>query len=74
VSFLRLDEGDYAVFGGMDGEIAGHIGAWAGNLSGAGLTDEYFAVLDFLATETLDAEALSSIVVYILGGTASFNM
>ena len=74
VGLLGFDEGDYAVLGCVNGKIAGHVGAWASNLSGASLTDENFAVLDFLTTEALDAEALASIVMYILGGTASFDM
>ena len=72
MGLLGLDEGDYTILGCVNGEIAGHISAWAGNLGGAGLANEDLAVLDFLAAEALDAEALTSIVVDVFGGTASF--
>ena len=74
MSLFGLDESDNAIFGSVDSEIPGHIGARAGDFSSAGLADENFAVFDFLATKTFDAEALASIVVNILGGTASFDM
>ena len=72
VSFLGLNKLDDAIFGGVDGEIAGHVSAWACNFRSTSLTDENFAVFDFLATEALDAKALASIVMDVFGGTASF--
>ena len=69
---FSFDEGNYAIFCGMDGEVARHISARAGDLSSASLADENFAVFDFLATKALDAEALASIVMDVFGGTASF--
>ena len=74
MGFLGFDKSNDAIFSGVNGEVAGHIGAGAGDFSGAGLTDENFAVFDFLPTKTLNAETLTSIVVNIFGGTASFNM
>jgi len=50
-----FDEGDLAVDGGMDGKIAAHESAWAGNFGGASLADENFASFDLLAAETLNA-------------------
>ena len=55
MGLLGLDEGDNAVLGRVDGEVAGHIGAGPGNLRSTGLTDENFAVFDFLTAEALDA-------------------
>ena len=72
MSLFGLNKSDYAIFGSVNSEIARHVGAWACELGRAGLTDENFAVFDFLATKTLDAEALASIVMDVFGGTASF--
>ena len=74
VGLFGLDEGDDAVSGGMDGEIAGDVGSLASNLRGASLADDDFAVLDFLATKTLHAETLAGVIMDIFGGTASFDM
>ena len=63
VILLGLDDDNLAVDSGMNGEIAAHESAWAGNLGSASLTDENFASLDLLATETLDAKSLAGIVV-----------
>ena len=74
MSFLSFDKSNYTIFGSVDRIITRHIGARTSKFRGAGLADENFAVFDFLATETLDAEALASIVMDIFGGTASFDM
>ncbi len=74
VGLFGFNESDYAVFSCVNRKVSRHISTRAGNFSGAGLADENFAVFDFLATETLNAEALASIVMDIFGGTASFNM
>ena len=72
VGLFRLDEGDDAVFFGVDGEVAGHVSPLAGELSGAGLANENLASLDPLATKAFDAEALTSVIMDVLGGTAGF--
>ena len=74
MGFFGFDKSNYAVFGSVDGEIAGHISAWTGDFGSTSLADENFAVFDFLATEALDAKALASIIMDIFGGTASFDM
>ena len=74
MGFFGFDKSNYAVFGSVDSEITGHIGARASDFGGTSLTDENFAVFDFLAAKALNAEALTSIVVNIFGGTASFDM
>ena len=74
VSLLGFDESDYPILCSMDSEVARHISAGTGDLGGASLADENFAVLYLLAAEALDAEALASIVMDIFGGTASFDM
>lgn len=56
-------EDNFAIDGCMNGEVAAHESARAGNLRSAGLTDEDLAGLDELATETLDAKSLAGIVV-----------
>ncbi len=63
VIFLGLHKNNFAIDGCMDGKIAAHEGARTGNLRSASLTDEDFASLDLLATETLDAKSLAGIVV-----------
>lgn len=67
VGLFGFDEGDDAVFGGVDGEIAGEVGAGTGDFGATGLADEDFASFDFLATEAFDAEALTSIIVNVFG-------
>ena len=61
-----LLEVDDAVFGGVDGEVAAHERAIAGNLRATGLADQYFAFADFLATKALHAEACTGVVVDVL--------
>ncbi len=63
VALLGLNEDDFAVDGGMDGEVAAHKSAWASNFGCTGLANENFAGFDVLATKTLDAEPLAGIVV-----------
>ena len=63
LGFLDLLEGDNTGLGGVDGVVAAHVRALTGDLGSACLADEYFAGVNFLATETLDAEALARVVV-----------
>ena len=63
VMLLGLNENNFTVDGCMDGKITAHEGARTGNLRSASLTDEDFASLYLLATETLDAKSLAGIVV-----------
>ena len=63
VMLLGFNENNFTVDGCMDGKIAAHEGARTGNLRSASLTDENFASLYLLATETLDAKSLAGIVV-----------
>ena len=72
MGFFGFDKSDYAIFGCVDGEVLGHVGARAGNLGRAGLADDDFAVFDFLTTKTLNTEPLTGGVVDIFGGTSSF--
>lgn len=58
----------------MNGEVAAGIGAITCNLGAASLTDENFAGADFLATETLNAEALPWAVVNVFACTACFDV
>ena len=46
---------DDAVFMGMYGEVAAHLGAWAGALGHADLADDNLSGFDFLAAIKLDA-------------------
>lgn len=55
MSFFDFSKGDRAVDGGMDGEIAAHESAWAGNFGSASLANEHFASFNFLTAKTLDA-------------------
>lgn len=61
--FLGLYKDDLTIDSCMDGEVAAHERAWAGDLRSAGLANEYFASANRLTTKTLDAEALTSVVV-----------
>lgn len=61
--FLGLNKDDFTIDGSMDGEVAAHERAWASDLRSAGLANEYFASANRLTTKTLDAEALTSVVV-----------
>ncbi len=61
--FLSFDKNDFTIDSCMDGKIAAHESAGAGNLRSASLADEDFASLYELATETLDAKSLAGIVV-----------
>ena len=63
MAFLGLNEDDLTINSGMNSEVAAHESARAGNLRSASLTDENFASLDLLTTETLDAKSLAGIVV-----------
>lgn len=72
--FLSFGETHDAGFFGVDGEVAGHIGAEAGNLSSAGLADDNFASVDFLAAKALDAEALTGVVVDVFACAACFDV
>lgn len=69
-----LDELDHAVFIGVNGEVTAGISAGTGDLSSTNLTNYHFAGINLLPAETLDAQAVTGVVVYILGGTASFNV
>lgn len=69
-----LDELDHAVFIGVNGEVTASISAGTGDLSSADLANYHLAGIDLLSAETLDAQAVTGVVVYILGGTASFNV
>ena len=74
VVLLGLDEDNLAIDSGMNREVTAHEGAWACELSCAGLANENFTGLYGLATKALDAEALASIVVDVFTGTTSFDM
>ena len=63
VILLGLNEDNFAINSGMNSEVAAHESARAGKLRSASLTDENFASLDLLTTETLDAKSLAGIVV-----------
>ena len=63
MAFLGFNENNFAIDGCMNGKIAAHEGARTGDLRSASLTDENFASLYLLATETLDAKSLAGIVV-----------
>lgn len=69
-----LDELDHAVFIGVNGEVAASISTGTGDLSSANLANYHLAGINLLPAETLDAQAMTGVVVYILGGTASFNV
>ena len=60
--FLDLFEGDDTRLSGVDGVVAAHVCACTSDLGSACLADEYLASVNFLATETLDAEALARVV------------
>ena len=64
----------YAVAVGVDGKVAAELGAFAGALGHADLTDNNLAGGDFLAAEQLNTEALALAVAGIFGGTACFNV
>ena len=63
VILLGFYENNFTIDGCMNGVVAAHEGARTGNLRSASLTNEYFASLYLLATETLDAKSLAGIVV-----------
>lgn len=67
-------EADDAVFGGVDGEVAAHVGTVTSLLGRAGLANQDFAGADFLAAKTLDAEALTGVVVDVFRGSTCFDM
>lgn len=64
---FALLEGDDTVLCRVNGEVAAHEGAIAGDLGAADLTDDDLAGIDLLAAKTLDAEALTGGVMYVLG-------
>ena len=74
MGLFSFDKSDNPVFRGVNGEVPRNVSPGAGDFGAAGLANEDLAALYFLATKTLDAETLASVVVDVLGGTASFNM
>ncbi len=63
VSLLGLNKDDLAIDSCMDGKVAAHESARAGDFSCASLANENFTSLNLLATKTLDAKSLAGIVV-----------
>ena len=74
MGLFGFDEGDDAVFFGVDGEISGHVSAFASELCAPGLADDNFASFDFLTAKAFYAEALTSVIVDVFCGTACFDM
>jgi hypothetical protein len=72
VSLLSFNEGNYTILGSMNRKIARHVSARTSKFGRASLADENFTVLYFLATKALNAKALTSIIMDVFGGTASF--
>lgn len=66
LALLDLLEAYDAVFCGVNGEVAADEGAGAGDFSTAGLANEDFAGVNFLATKALYAEASAGVVVDVL--------
>ena len=66
LGFLDSLKGNDAGLSSVDGVVAAHVCALTGDLGSACLADEYFAGVNFLAAETLDAEALARVVVDVL--------
>ena len=58
-SDLYLAEADDAIFSSVNSEVTAEVRTWAGNLGRTDLTDDDFAVVYLLATETLNAKALT---------------
>jgi hypothetical protein len=73
-AFFDFGKLDDAVNGCVNGKVAADVRTRTRNLGAASLADQYFASTDFLAAETLDAEALTSVVVDVFTGTTSFHM
>jgi len=71
---LDAAEGNYAIFGGVNREVAGHKGAGTSQLGAANLANQNFTLADFLTTKALQAQALTGRVVDVFGGAASFNV
>ena len=63
---LDLLEADDTTVSGVDGVVAAHVRARAGNLCSACLADEDLTSIDLLATEALDAKARPSVIVDVL--------
>ena len=63
LGFLDSLEGDDTGLSSVDGVVAAHVCALTSDFRSACLADEHFAGVNFLATETLDAEALARVVV-----------
>ena len=60
---LGLNEDDLAINRCMNREVTAHERARASDLRSASLANKYFASANRLTTKTLDAEALTSVVV-----------
>jgi hypothetical protein len=52
-------EADGTIYSSVDGEVTAEVGAFAGLLGFANLSDENFASTDFLAAKTLHTESLT---------------
>ena len=63
LGFLDSLKGNDAGLSSVDGVVAAHVCACTSDFRGARLADEYLTGVDFLAAETLDAEALARVVV-----------
>ena len=63
---LDLLEADNTTVSGVDGVVAAHVCARAGNLRSACLANEDFTSVDLLATEALDTKARPSVIVDVL--------
>ena len=63
---LDLLEADNTTVSGVDGVVAAHVRARAGNLCSACLANEDLTSVDSLATEALDAKARPSVIVDVL--------
>jgi hypothetical protein len=73
-SLLHLSKCNDTVNGSVNSEVAADVCTRTCNFSAASLADENFASADFLATKTLNTEALTCIVVDVFAGSASFNV
>jgi hypothetical protein len=73
-AFFDFDKTDDTIDCGVDSEVTAHVRTGARNLGATGLADENFTCADFLATKTLDAEALTSIIMDVFAGSTSFDM
>jgi hypothetical protein len=62
-AFFNFGKGNDAIDSRMNRKVAANVGARACKLGAAGLTHENLASLNSLAAKTLNAEALTSVVV-----------